>query len=134
MRDSPRSGPKPKTIDDYLGRLSADKRRALQKVRETVHSTVPNAEECISYSIPAFRLDGRIIFYFGAGADHCAIYAVAKELEPELADFETSGKGTVRFTPEHPIPASLVRKIVKTRVAQNAARRSARKARKSKAR
>jgi len=118
---------KPETIDEYLALLSADKRRALQKIRATVRSAVPNAEECISYGIPTFKLDGRVIFYFGAAADHCAVYAVPKEFESELADFETSGKGTVRFSPEHPLPVSLVRRIVKARIESNAARRSARK-------
>ena len=114
---------KPTTIDEYFALLSADKRGALQKIRTTVRSAVPNAEECISYGIPTFKLEGRVIFYFGAAADHCAVYAVPKEFDSELADFETSGKGTVRFEPAHPIPASLVRRIVKARVERNAAAR-----------
>ncbi len=119
-----RSRVKPRTIDEYLAILSDDKRAALEKLRATIKAAAPKAEECISYQMPAFRLDGRMLVWFGAGAGHCAFYpgGVVREFEDDLAKFETS-KGTIRFQPDHPLPSSVVKKIVKARIAQNAARR-----------
>lgn len=115
---------KPTTIDEYLAPLSDDKRAALGKLRKTIHAAAPGAEECISYGIPAFRLDGRTFIFFGAAANHCAIYGMTeKDYKDELADFDTSGKGTIRFEPDHPLPASLIRKMVKDRIAKNAGKR-----------
>ena len=113
-----------KTIDGYLAALSSDKRAALERLRRTIRAAVPRAEECISYQLPAFRLDGRMLVWFGAGAKHCAFYpgAVVGDLKDELADYETS-KGTVRFSSDRPLPAPLVRKLLKARIAQNAARK-----------
>ncbi|MEO7965168.1 MAG: hypothetical protein ABIT38_14780, partial [Gemmatimonadaceae bacterium] len=62
---------------------------------------------------------GKPLIYFGAAAGHCAIYgAVDAEFKEALADFDTSGKGTIRFSPDHPVPATLVRKLVKARMAK----------------
>jgi uncharacterized protein YdhG (YjbR/CyaY superfamily) len=118
-----KAGSKPTTIDQYLAGLSDDKRAALQQLRRTILSVIPTAEECISYQLPAFRYDGRVLVWMGAGANHCAFYpgGIVSEFADELAKFETS-KGTIRFQPEKPLPAALVRKIVKARVAQNATR------------
>jgi uncharacterized protein YdhG (YjbR/CyaY superfamily) len=116
---------KPKTIDEYLAPLAEDQRGALEKLRKTIRSAAPGVEECISYGMPGFRYDGRMLVWFGAAAKHCAFYpgGVVQGYEKELKAFETS-KGTIRFQPEHPLPARLVRKIVKERIASNAARRS----------
>jgi uncharacterized protein YdhG (YjbR/CyaY superfamily) len=118
-----KAGSKPTTIDQYLAGLSDDKRAALQQLRRTILSVIPTAEECISYQLPAFRYDGRVLVWMGAGANHCAFYpgGIVSEFADELAKFETS-KGTIRFQPDKPLPAALVRKIVKARVAQNATR------------
>jgi uncharacterized protein YdhG (YjbR/CyaY superfamily) len=107
------------TIDDYLAALDPDKRAALQRLRKTIRSIVPRAEECISYQIPAFRLDGKVLVWFGAGAKHCAFYpgGLPPELVRELKDYDTS-KGTIRFQPDDPLPAALVRKLVKARIAR----------------
>ena len=114
---------KPDTIDDYLATLSADKRAALETLRRTIKSAAPEAEECISYSLPAFRLDGKLLVGFGASSNHCAFYpmsgATVKTLASDLTGYETS-KGTIRFDPRRPLPARLVRKVVKTRMAENA--------------
>ena len=116
-----RSGPKtkPKTIDDYLAALDADKRAALERVRKTIRAAAPRAEECISYRLPAFRLDGKMLIWFGAGANHCALYpgTVLQEFKNELGDFEIR-KGTIRFQPDHPVPAALIRKLVKARASR----------------
>ena len=118
MRSTKRS---PKTIDEYLASVNANHRDALQKILEAIHAVAPNAEECISYGIPAFRLNGRSLGFFGAWANHCALYpgssATLKKFRNELRDFQTS-KGTLRFSPDNPLPVALVKKLVKARVAQ----------------
>jgi uncharacterized protein YdhG (YjbR/CyaY superfamily) len=120
-----------RTIDDYLAGLSADKRAALEKLRRTIRAAMPRAEECISYQLPAFRLDGKVVVWFGAAANHCALYpgGIVDALQDELKDYDTS-KGTIRFQPDKPLPATLVRKLVKARIARNAAgpRRTGRRA------
>ena len=67
---------KPKNIDEYLAAVSDDKRAALERLRKIIRTAVPKAEECISYQLPAFRLDGKCFVWFGAAANHCAIYGV----------------------------------------------------------
>ena len=122
MRDTrTRSGKRrADTMDDFLAALPDDQRAALEKLRKTIRSLVPEAEECISYGIPAFRLGGKFFVGFGASARHCAFYAGAlpiAKLKRELKDYDTS-KGTIRFQPEKPLPAALVRKMVKMREAE----------------
>ena len=109
---------KPATHDEYLGSVSADKRAALQKVRSAIKSAAPKAEECISYQLPAFRLNGKFLVAYGAAANHCALYpgSVIRGLKSELRGYDTS-KGTLRFPAEKPLPATLVRKLVKRRMA-----------------
>jgi len=113
------------TIDEYLDGLSATKRAALQKLRKAIGSAAPRAEECISYGIPAFRLEGRLLVAFGAAAKHCAFYPGARPVEAHRSELRSYGtsKGTIRFPPDSPLPAALVRKLVKTRIAEHAARR-----------
>ena len=116
---------KAKTIDEYLAALSDDKRAALEKLRATIRAAAPKAEECISYGVPAFRLDGRMLVAFGAAAKHCAFYPGSFPLEAhkdELKDYDTS-KGTIRFQADKPLPLALVRKLVKARIAENEGRR-----------
>ena len=112
---------KPKTIDEYLAALTPVQRAALQKVRKAIKSAAPKAEECISYSMPGFRLNGKVVAVFRATANHCAYHPMSsstiRALKKELANFDTS-KGTVRFQPDKPLPAVLVRKLVKTRIAE----------------
>ena len=112
----------PKTIDEYLVSVNAYHRDALQKIRKTVHAVAPNAEECISYGIPAFRMNGCSLVFFGAWANHCALYlgssATLKKFRNELRDFQTS-KGTLRFSPGKPLPVALVKRLVKARIAEN---------------
>ena len=115
----------PQTIDEYLAPLSTEKRIALQKLRRAIKSAAPKAEECISYQIPGFRLGGRSLVSFGAAANHCAFYPGAhpiKEHKHELKRYDTS-KGTIRFQADSPLPATLVRKLVKTRIAEYAGKK-----------
>src|SRR6266850_5374223 len=112
---------KPATIDEYLARMSPDQRALLQKLRETIHTVAPKAEECISYGIPAFRLNGRSLVFFGAWANHCSFYpgssTTLKKFRDDLKSFQIT-KGTIRFSPDNPLPPALVKKLVKARIAQ----------------
>ena len=115
---------KPKTIDQYLAALSDDKRAALEKLRKTIRTAAPKAEECISYQLAAFRQNGMLVA-FGATANHCAFYLMSSSTveahKDELKDYDTS-KGTIRFQADKPLPGALVRKLVKARIAENLAR------------
>jgi uncharacterized protein YdhG (YjbR/CyaY superfamily) len=119
---APKPKTKAKTIDEYLAGVSDDKRAALERLRRIIRAAAPNAEECISYQLPAFRLKGMLVA-FGATGNHCAFYPLSSSTvaahKNELKDFVTS-KGTIRFQPDHPLPAALVRKLVKARIAENA--------------
>jgi uncharacterized protein YdhG (YjbR/CyaY superfamily) len=119
---------KPKTIDEYLAGVSAEHRAALEKLRKTIRAVAPRAEEGISYGLAAFRLDGRPLVAFGATKSHCAFYpmsgATVEAHKDDLADYETS-KGTIRFPADKPLPAALVRKLVKARIAENEGQRGA---------
>jgi uncharacterized protein YdhG (YjbR/CyaY superfamily) len=111
---------KPQTIDEYLAPLSDEKRAALEKLRRAIKAAAPKAEECISYQIPAFRLGGRLLVAFGAAVNHCAFYPGAHPVEAhkdELKPYDTSS-----FQADSPLPATLVRKLVKTRIAEHAAK------------
>ena len=117
---------KPQNIDEYLAPLSIEKRAALEKLRRAIKSAAPKAEECISYQVPGFRLGGRLLVSFGAAANHCAFYPGAFPVEAhkdELKAYDIS-KGTIRFQSDSPLPATLVRKLVKTRIAEYAAQQA----------
>jgi uncharacterized protein YdhG (YjbR/CyaY superfamily) len=109
---------KPKTIDQYLAALPTDQRVALQKLRKQILAAAPRAEECISYQLPAFRLDGRVLVWFGAAKDHCSFYpgGIVAAFKDDLKNYNTS-KGTIRFQPDKPLPAVLIRELVKARIA-----------------
>ncbi len=110
-------------IDAYLADVSADQRAALESLRTTIGAAAPKAEECISYQLPVFRLDGKLLVGFGATANHCAFYLMSSSTveahKAELQDYDTS-KGTIRFQAGAPLPAALVRKLVKARIVENA--------------
>lgn len=81
----------------------------------------------MSYGIPGFRLNGKLLVSYGAAAKHCAFYpgSIVREFTEELKEYDTTGKGTIRFSPDKPLPAGLVRKIVRARIARRGfARRS----------
>ncbi len=114
---------KPTLIDEYLGRLPEDQRATLEKVRKAVHQSVPAAEECISYGLAAFRLDGKPLVAMGASTNHCAFYlmsgSIVEQHQADLEGYDTS-KGTIRFPSDQPLPAKLIKKLVKARIAENA--------------
>ncbi|MBI5863126.1 MAG: DUF1801 domain-containing protein [Planctomycetes bacterium] len=113
-----------KDTDSYLSALSTDQRAALEKLRKLIKSVAPAAQECISYQMPAFRYNGLVLVIYGAARQHLSLFPMGGELierfAAELADFSTS-RGTIRFTPEKPLPAALVRKIVRARMGAIAA-------------
>jgi uncharacterized protein YdhG (YjbR/CyaY superfamily) len=119
---------KPKTIDEYLATASVEQRVVLEKLRRTIHAAAPGAVEYIGYGLAGFKLNGRPLVYFGAWEKHCALYAasplVQKKFQKELKGFEVS-KGTIKFTPEKPLSVTLVKKLVKARIAENQARTKA---------
>ncbi len=117
------------TIDEYLAPLPADKRAALQWLRRQIKAAAPDAEECISYGIPAFRLDGKLLVHFGAAAKHCAFYpgGIVERFAEELAGYDTS-KGTIRFPPDAPLPADLIRTILRAQIARRGAAAKGRRA------
>lgn len=112
----------PKTIDEYLADIPEPARSTLNRIRATIRSAVPaEATEAISYGIPTFKYKGGLVA-FAAFSKHCSLfpmsYAVIKDFEKELKTFHTS-KGTIHFPVDKPLPAALVRKVVKARIAEN---------------
>ncbi|MGC2019994.1 MAG: DUF1801 domain-containing protein [Candidatus Sulfotelmatobacter sp.] len=111
----------PKTVDEYLERVPEPSRTTLNKVRKVIRSVAPpEATEGISYGIPTFKYKG-MLASFAAFSDHCSLFPGAGptiEFKNELKNFQTS-KGTIRFAPDKPLPAALLRKLVKARIAEN---------------
>src|SRR4030081_275218 len=105
MGPKSRTMARPKTVDEYLAALSNDKRAALERLRKIIRAAVPRAEECISYQLPAFRLDGKGLVWFGAAANHCAIYGLMGAHKDELEDYDTSGRAPFVF--RRPSPCRL---------------------------
>jgi uncharacterized protein YdhG (YjbR/CyaY superfamily) len=111
-----------KDVDRYLAAVPEPARSTLRKVRAVIRSAAPpSATEAISYGIPAFKYNGLLVAY-AAFANHCSFFpasgSLLREFSEELKDFPTS-KGTIRFALDKPLPAALVKKMVKARVAKN---------------
>jgi uncharacterized protein YdhG (YjbR/CyaY superfamily) len=109
-------------IDDYLSKAAPESRALLQKLRQTIHALVPEVEECISYRIPAFRWDGRIIAGFSVTSTGCSYYPFSgktlQTLAPDLARYSQT-RSALHFGPA-PLPAPLVRKLLRARMAEPA--------------
>lgn len=120
----PSSDPGRDAVDAYLAKVPPEMRDALQDLRRTIRAAAPKAEEIISYRMPAFRYLGNLVYY-AAFADHCSLFigsvVTQRKFAAELRPF-AAGKGTVHFTPDRPLPAALVTRVVKARVAENEAR------------
>jgi uncharacterized protein YdhG (YjbR/CyaY superfamily) len=119
---SAKASASPKTIDEYLAGVPEPARSTLKKIRATIRSAVPpEATETISYRIPTFRYKGALVA-FAAFSNHCSFFpmgaSVLDAFENELKGFRTS-KGTLHFSLDKPLPAALVKKLVKARIAQN---------------
>lgn len=118
-----------KNIDEYLMYLPEKQRLVLEEVRQVIKETAPEAEEVISYGMPAFKYHGALV-YFGAFKNHCSFFSgnatLMAKMYPELKAFKTS-KGTLQFTPENPLPADLIKKIVLERMMENEEKVAAKK-------
>lgn len=107
-----------KTIDVYIKNFPKDIQKILQEIRQTINAAAPQAEEAISYGIPAFKLHGKALVFFGAWKHHIGLYATPKGNEAfakELSAYK-QGKGSVLFPLDKPMPLPLIRKIVKYRL------------------
>jgi uncharacterized protein YdhG (YjbR/CyaY superfamily) len=108
----------PKSVEEYLDRVPERARTTLEKIRKTVRSVVPrDTEEVLSYGIPAFR-HGQVLVWYAAFAKHCSFFptaAVIDEFADELKGYKLS-KGTIQFPMEKPLPATLIKKLVKARL------------------
>jgi uncharacterized protein YdhG (YjbR/CyaY superfamily) len=112
------------SVEEFLAAVPPDKRAALEDLRAVIRQAAPDATELINYGVPMFRLDGKNLVSYAAARDHCSFYvqspAVLEAHADELTGFKTS-KGTVNFTPDKPIPAATVTRIVKARILENEA-------------
>jgi uncharacterized protein YdhG (YjbR/CyaY superfamily) len=110
----------PKNVDEYLARVPEPARSTLNKIRAAIRSAAPaEATETISYRIPAFK-HKQVLIWFAAFSDHCSLFptaAVIETFKDELKGFTTS-KGTIHFPTDKPLPAALVKKMVKARLTQ----------------
>jgi uncharacterized protein YdhG (YjbR/CyaY superfamily) len=116
-----RGARKPATIDEYLAPVSGARRVALERLRKTIRSIIPRAEECIRYNLPAFRLDGVVVAGFCATAKGCSYFPFSgktlETLAPALEGYERT-KGSLHFSPDKPLPATLVRRLIRARMAE----------------
>jgi uncharacterized protein YdhG (YjbR/CyaY superfamily) len=112
---------KPASIDDYLRSVPEDRRRALEDLRTKILSIVPDAQECISYRIPAFRVNGVVVAGFCATARGCSYFpfsgSTLKTLAREVSRYKQT-KASLHFSPDEPLPLSLMRKLIKVRIAE----------------
>jgi uncharacterized protein YdhG (YjbR/CyaY superfamily) len=108
-------------IDDYLDRLDEPKRSTLSQLRQDILAVIPGAEQCISYTVPAFKVDGKTIAGFAAFKNHLSYLphsgSVFPELAGELAGYQKSS-GALRFPVDQPLPPELVQKLIAVRLRQ----------------
>ena len=113
---------KPATIDEYLRTVTQDRRRALQDLRKKIRSILPDAEECISYGIPAFRLHGEVVAGFCATAKGCSYFpfsgSTLRTLAAQVGDYEQT-KSSLHFSPAKPLPTTLVRRLIRARISES---------------
>jgi uncharacterized protein YdhG (YjbR/CyaY superfamily) len=111
-----------KGVDEFLAAVPADKRAALKKLRKAIRAAAPKATELINYGVPMFRLHGKNLVSYAAAANHCTFYvqspAVMRAHAADLKEYK-QGKGSIRFQANRPLPAALVTKLVKARIAEN---------------
>jgi uncharacterized protein YdhG (YjbR/CyaY superfamily) len=123
---------RPTTIDDYLRTVPEDRRRVLEDLRAKIRSIVPEAEECISYGIPAFRLHGAIVAGFNATKSGCSYFpfsgSTLKAVARHVRSYDQT-KSALHFSAYESLPTTLVRKLIKARLAEIEERRQVRRAR-----
>lgn len=104
-----------KTIDDYIASFPDDVQPVLETLRQTIHEAAPTAEEKISYNMPTFVVGERALIHFAGWKEHISLYPVSTAMErslEELNDYKTSGKGTIQFPLDQPLPLPLIKKII----------------------
>jgi uncharacterized protein YdhG (YjbR/CyaY superfamily) len=114
----------PTSVDDYLAALPEAPRAALEKLREQIKAAAPEVTETISYQMPAYKLHGRFLVSFAAFKNHCSLFPASDKMLEEFGEELKpyfSGKGTIRFTTDKPLPPALVKKIMKSRIEENEA-------------
>lgn len=123
QRDAAKPKAAPIDVDEYLARVPEPARGTLNRIRSIIRSVVPpETTEALSYGMPAFKYKGPLVAY-AAFANHCSLFPMNSSLidafQDDLKKFPTS-KGTIRFPVDKPLPAALVKKLVKARIAENA--------------
>jgi len=121
----------PNTIDEYIVGFPDDVQEILQEIRMTIRKAAPDAEEAIKYQIPTFTLKGNLV-HFAAFKEHIGFYPTptgTEAFQKELSDYK-SGKGSIQFPLDEPIPFDLIRRIVEFRVRENLERAEARRKKK----
>ena len=115
-------------IDAYLAQVEEPKRSTLSRLRQTIREIVPEAEETISYGMPAFRMEGKVVAGFAAFKNHLAYMphsgSVLSQLSDELAGYTTSASGSLHFPVDRPLPKTLVKKLIAVRLKQIRAARA----------
>jgi uncharacterized protein YdhG (YjbR/CyaY superfamily) len=125
---------KPSTIDEYIADFPEITQALLEELRTTIKSAVPGAGEKISYGIPCITLNDKYVLYFAGYKKHLGLYPVpsaSKGFEKDYAPYVTSGKGTIQFPLDKPLPIKLIKKITKFRVLQNSAKEKSKPVKKS---
>jgi uncharacterized protein YdhG (YjbR/CyaY superfamily) len=113
---------RPKDIDEYIARFPLNTQEILEQIRVTIKKVVPEAEEKISYGIPTFNLNGTYLIYFAAYKNHIGFYpapVAIDQVDKDFASYKTSGKGTIQFPLNKPMPLSLITRLVKFKVKEN---------------
>jgi uncharacterized protein YdhG (YjbR/CyaY superfamily) len=113
---------KPENIDQYISRFPAETQKILEDIRATIKKAAPEAEEIISYGMPGFSDRGRYLVYFAAYKKYIGLYPVPRqteEFERDFSIYKTSGKGTIQFPIDRPIPFDLITRIVNFRLKEN---------------
>lgn len=109
------------TVDEYIATFPASTQKLLEQIRRTIKKAAPEAEETISYNMPAYKLNGPLV-YFAGYKNHIGFYATPtghSAFKKELSNYK-EGKGSVQFPIDQPLPLDLIRRIVKFRVEENA--------------
>jgi uncharacterized protein YdhG (YjbR/CyaY superfamily) len=116
----------PRSIDEYIAGFPQPVQAILERVRTTIRKAVPGAEEAILYQMPTFKLNGRYVLYFAGWKQHYSLYPSTDPLvaafKDDLAPYEVSGKGTIRFPLSEPVPVKLINGIAKFRAKEVKAR------------
>lgn len=114
-----------RNVDEYLAALPDDRRGVLEELRRTIRAAAPDATETVAYNMPAYRVDGHFLVSFEAYKNHFSLFPASEGIRQALGDELKpyfSGKGTIRFSYEQPVPTALVEQIVRLRLEETGAK------------